>query len=575
LVTSQLARTWLGAVLSIASMVGLAISPYLLSRAIDDGLRPEDMPRLLLWTAALLGVGVLNALVGIWRHRTMTKIRMDGAFRTVHAVVEQTTRLGGSLTGRVSTGEIATIGIGDVGVVSTSLTVVGPGIGALVAYLVIAAVLLSISPVLATIVLLGVPALVVLVGPLLGRLQQRGTSFRQQQGALTTRLIDIVEGLSVLNSVGGKDLHAREYQQRSGELRDSGIRVGAVASWLSGLAVGLPALFLAGVTWAAARMAAEGTISIGELVAVYGYVAVLVTPVAELIDSGVNVSQAHVSARRIVAMLRLRRDNVADDVVRVPGPAGSADLHDPTSGITLQRRCLTAVATARAPDAAAAVERLAGFAPSDVTWGHVRLRDVDTVEVRRRILLADHEAYIFAGPLRDVVAGRCDRDDRTLTAALHTAAAEDVVAGLPDGLSSAVASQGRNMSGGQRQRMRLARAVADDPEVLLAIDPTSAVDAHTESLVASRLRAAREGRTTLLATTSPVLLDQADIVHHLVDGTVVATGTHRELLAHHPGYRRLVSRGLEDDEDAGTEARDEVTATPLDEEQARASKRMT
>jgi ABC-type transport system involved in cytochrome bd biosynthesis fused ATPase/permease subunit len=93
------------------------------------------------------------------------------------------------------------------------------------------------------------------------------------------------------------------------------------------------------------------------------------------------------------------------------------------------------------------------------------------------------------------------------------------------------------------------RALFTDPEVLLAVEPTSALDAHTEATVAHRLRDARRGRTTVVACTSPLVLDRADVVHHLVDGKVVATGTHQELLAGEPGYRALVSR--EDREDRG------------------------
>ena len=87
-----------------------------------------------------------------------------------------------------------------------------------------------------------------------------------------------------------------------------------------------------------------------------------------------------------------------------------------------------------------------------------------------------------------------------------------------------------------------------DPEMLLLAEPTSAVDAHTESAIAERLAEARAGRGTVVATTSPVLLDRADTVHYLVDGRVAATGTHRELLAAEPGYRTLVTRVFGDDE---------------------------
>ena len=113
---------------------------------------------------------------------------------------------------------------------------------------------------------------------------------------------------------------------------------------------------------------------------------------------------------------------------------------------------------------------------------------------------------------------------------------------LPDGLETLVAERGRSFSGGQRQRLVLARALAADPEVLVLVEPTSAVDAHTEARVASRLREHRAGRTTVVTTTSPLLLDRVDHVAFLQDGRVVAFGTHRDLLDEVPAYRAVVTR---------------------------------
>ena len=537
-----------GGVLGTLWMVGLTLPPYLLSRAIDDGLQPGHFSTLVRWVSILFAVGVLNAYVSIMRHRTMTKVRMDGAFRTVHALVEQSTKLGAALTRKVTAGEVVTIGISDVWVISTSLTFVGPGVGGVIAYFVVAGLLLAISPLLALIVLLGVPVLAVLVGPLLGRLRQVGSVYRERQGGLTTRMVDMVEGLRVLNGIGGKGLYAERYRASSQRLQAEGFRVGSVASWIPAVGVGLPVIFLAAVTWLAARMSAAHTISIGDLVAVYGYVAVLVVPVGDLIESGSNLSQSVVSARRVIALLSLEPDSL-DRSPTQGGPTHPGDLLDPESGVEVASGRLTALASARLADSAAVIDRLGRFCPSEVTWGGVCLDEIALRHVRGRILVADNEADIFGGTLRDVIAGRLGRDDEAISRALHTAAAEDIVMGLPDGLSSAIAPQARNLSGGERQRIRLVRALLAEPEVLLAAEPTSAVDAHTEATIATRLRAARAGRTTLVTTTSPLLLDQADVVHYLVEGHVVATGTHRELMTQQPGYHRLVSRGLDDEHD--------------------------
>jgi ABC-type multidrug transport system fused ATPase/permease subunit len=119
---------------------------------------------------------------------------------------------------------------------------------------------------------------------------------------------------------------------------------------------------------------------------------------------------------------------------------------------------------------------------------------------------------------------------------------------LPDGLSSRVEERGRTFSGGQRQRLVLARALVADPDVLVLVEPTSAVDAHTEARIAERLHEARAGRTTVVVTASPLVLDRADQVAFVADGHVAAVGTHRELLAAAPAYRRTVTRGEEDED---------------------------
>jgi ABC-type multidrug transport system fused ATPase/permease subunit len=554
-------------------MVLLAATPYLMARAVDHGLAPGDLGALAGWTGSMVAVGGVNAWLGMLRHRTMTKVRMDANFRTVKVVVGQATRLGAALRGQVGAGEVVTIGVGDVQTISTSLTAVGPGVGAVVAYAAVGGLMLSVSPRLALVVLLGVPLLGVLLGPLMGRLQGREAEYRERQSVLTARVGDLAGGLRVLNGLGGKGLVADAFRRDSDRLREQGYRVGAVTSWIQALGVGLPVLFLALVTWLGARLAAQGHISVGELVSVYGYVVALGWPVAFLIEMGHQLSRGVVAARRVVAFLRLEPE---PDTGTRDAPAEPSVLYDPASGVRVLPGRLTALVASRPSDATEILDRLGRYTPSDATWGDVPLTDIPLPQIRARILVADPEADLFAGTLSDVIggagmpsrgAGNCatshdapaDAQQRTgadesarLTQAIHTAAAEDIVRALPHGLKTHLAAQAHDLSGGQRQRIRLARALLTTPEILLAAEPTSALDAHTEATVADRLRHARQGRTTVLAATSPLLLDRADVVHHLVDGKVAATGTHRELLEAEPAYRALVAR-----DDEGAEADDE------------------
>ncbi|WP_030900836.1 ABC transporter transmembrane domain-containing protein [Streptomyces sp. NRRL F-5126] len=541
LVVSQRRRAALAALLGGSWTVLLALPPYLLSRAVDDGLRAGGGRALLGWAGAVLATGLLLAWLSIMRHRTMTKIRNDAALRTVRAVTRQVLRLGASLPHRVTAGEVLTIGIGDVAAVATAMSVVGPGVGAVLCCLAVAAVLLSLSPPLAFVVLLGVPVLALVIGPLLRRLQAPLTAYREQQGRVAARVADLAAGLRVLGGLGGKEAYAARHRRESRELLAEGYRVASLTSWVDAAGAGLPALFLAVVVWLAARAAAQGTISVGDLVAVYGYVAVLAVPVSFFIEGGHEVSEGLVAARRIVRFLRLTPDDADKAGCPAAPPAGPAALYDPGSGAEVAPGLLTALVCAPSAGSAAVVDRLGRFAPSDATWGGIRLDALPLAAVRERIVVADNEAHLFSGTLRSGVEGRAPRDPESLDRALHAAAAEDIVQALPGGLDAPLDDMGRNVSGGQRQRLRLARALLADPEVLLAVEPTSAVDAHTEALLATRLREARAGRTTVVTTTSPLVLDQADVVCHLVDGRVAATGTHRELLAD-PRYRALVAR---------------------------------
>ena len=553
----QRGRVAAGMLFGSSWMAGLTLAPLVLARAIDEGLVPGRPGVLAGWCAALFALNGLSAWCGMMRHRTMTRVRMDAAFRTARLVNDQATRLGATLPRRVTAGEVVTIGMRDVGVAGQALTMASSGASGVLAFGAVAVLLLTVSPPLAAVVLLGVPVLALLVGPLLGPLRGSEAAYRERESGLTARVLDIVGGLRVLGGLGGKDVHAERFRRDSARLRAEGYRVAAVTSWIQALAGGLPVLFLAVVTWLAARMAAQGSITVGELVAVYGYVAVLSIPVNYLIEGAYDVSRGLVAARRIIRFLDLEPEGTTTGPGQAPPPADSP-LHDPDSGVRVAPGRLTALVSARTAETGAVLTRLAGFAPSAVTWGGVRLDGIARARVLDRILLAENEADLFAGPLRAVLSGRRRPDDAAIADAVRAAAAEDVVRGLPAGLDTPLLAQARNLSGGQRQRIRLARALLADPEVLLAAEPTSAVDAHTEAAMAAGLRAARTGRTTVVGTASPLLLDRADTVYLLVDGRVAAVGTHRELLAGEPEYRRLVARAEDPADGADADRRGDL-----------------
>jgi ABC-type multidrug transport system fused ATPase/permease subunit len=534
-----------GMIFGIIWMVSQALMPAAIGRAIGRGIAAHDLDQLLLWALILLGLGIVQAAAGIMRHRCAVSNYLQGAYRTVQVTARHASDLGGTLARHIAAGEVVSIGTNDINQIGNGLDITARCAGAVVAIITVAIILLNASLPLGLIVVLGVPVLVAIVSTLIRPLHRRQHIYRDQQGALTTRAGDIVTGLRVLRGVGGEAMFAGRFDEHSQDLRAAGVRVARVESYLEAAQFLLPGVFVVLVTWIGARFAVAGEIDTGQLVAFYGYATFLIFPLRTLTEAVDKATRAYVAAKRVVNLLSIPSDLPEPDVAAsVPG--AMAELVDAASGVVIRPGRLSALAAAEPRDAIEIADRLGRFVDGTVTLAGVPLKDLPRSAVRELILVADNDARLFAGSLRTELTagwrGQTPGDD-VLRSALTTASADDIVAGLPDGLDTEIAERGREFSGGQQQRLRLARALVADVPITILIEPTSAVDAHTEARIADRLAAARAGRTTVVATTSPLMLDRVDHVIYIEEGKVIAEGAHRELLASEPRYAATVTRG--------------------------------
>lgn len=548
LTRSQAGRVARGTVLGTVWMVTLPVPPLMLAFAVDDGLRRGSMGRVVLWAVLILVTGIAIAVVAILRHRTMTRIRTEAALQTIEAAIAQSVRLGASLTKRTTAGEVVAVGVGDAWTIAMSLTITGPGVGAVLGYAVIAVLLMKISVVLALIIVVGLPILLLAIGPLLGRVRIRVSDYRDAQELLSTRMVDIVSGLRVLDSLGGKRLFGERFVGESLTVERTGTRLARSESLVQAIAVGLPALFLACVVWVAAHLSAEGVLTVGDLVAVYGYLIVAVMPISSFIESAKDLNQALVAAGRVVDFL----GHSPDQRGQVTPADTSFVLEDPASGLRVKSGEFAVVAGADRGAISAAIDRLGGVVASEATWNGRQLTELDRHALRSRVVVLDDDAFVFQGSARDVVSSGRTVDRAQLDAVASASGFDEVLRGLTGGWDAEILPRGANLSGGQRQRLRLAQALALEPEVLIALDPLSAVDAITEAQVAQRVRESRRDSTTVVATTSIAVLGLADLVHFFegsrVEGSrLVASGSHADLMRQEPRYRRLVSRDSGDD----------------------------
>jgi ABC-type multidrug transport system fused ATPase/permease subunit len=498
--------------LGVAAVVHMVL-PWFLARIVDEGLVAGDLGALLTWSLIMLAVSLINPLAYVIGYRQMALAEAEAQRRIAVRLTERLCERAGTQGRRVPAGDVVNLVTGDSHAVASTYATAGHGAMNLIAFVLGTVFVWRIHPWLGVTIGLGVVATTLIAGPLLGMLQRRQRDYRDELADLTRQAADVTAGLRVLRGIGGEERFLRRYRRQSRQLRDSAYRVTDPSSWTQALQQAVPLAYLAAVTWLGARLALSGAISVGELSAAFGYATGLIMYSGSLLGNAHAVVAAHVGAGKLVAALAAGDGTSAGSGKPVP----HGDLRDDHTGLVVPAGKLTVVVADRTSQATAALRRLAAYDGPDtgVTQGGRSLNGIEPGQQRRQVLLVADDDYLFAGALRDVLNAP---DDETALAALDTASAADVLAQLGGTLEGTVADRGRNLSGGQRQRIALARAIAAGPAVLLAVEPTSAVDATTESRIAERLATARRCGTTVVVSSSPLWLARADHVVRFTGG---------------------------------------------------------
>ncbi|WP_328403305.1 ABC transporter ATP-binding protein/permease [Streptomyces sp. NBC_00390] len=526
---------------------------------------------------ALAGGLIALAAVGIasgdtMLHRTAVTNWITAAARTQQLLARRAAELGSALTRRVAAGEVVAVSTGDVEKIGWFVEAVSRFLAAAVTVVIVCAALLVYQPALGVLVAIGVPVLALGVLPLLPRATRLADTQREKAGRATELASDTVAGLRVLRGIGGEELFLERYRRASQEVRRAAVRSARMWSLITALQVLFPGLLLITVVWYGIGLVGDGRIEIGELVTVYSAVMLLSYPLQHFQEMAMAYSFSRPSARRAARVLSLERASAGSAESTGTSPAG--DLYDPACGLLAPAGELTAVVCGD-PDAAGRLaERLGGHVADpdglpSVLLGGVALDELPLDGARAAVLVQDKDPVLLSGTLTellDVPASGAVSPAAALAAAecgdVLEALAQASLDGEPSG--APITERGRSLSGGQRQRLALARSLVTDPEVLVLDEPTSAVDSHTEARIAEGVRALRSGRTTVLFTSSPLLLDRADRVVLVHEGEVAAVGLHRELLYKEPRYRAVVTRETEAEQLALAQELSETTIDGLE-----------
>ncbi|MGW1189108.1 ABC transporter ATP-binding protein [Streptomyces sp. NPDC002559] len=449
----------------------------------------------------------------------------------------------------LKSGEVLTIATEDADQTADIIEVVPLLVSSLVA-VVVAALALGLADVrLGLLVIVGTVAILSVLAVLSRRI---GASTREQQARVAragAKVADLIVGLRPLHGFGGNHAAFGAYRRVSTDARRQAITVAGVNGTYEGTALALNAVLAAAVSLTAGWLAFGGGITVGELVMAVGLAQFIIEPLKMFSEMPKYVMIARASAQRMA--LVLDAPPVTTPGPRRPAKGGGLTLDGVRYGalrgleFEVEAGAFVAITAYRPREAADLASVLAVNVPPDAYGGAVRLggqalAELSVEAVREHMLVNPYDGEIFAGTLRTNIDP--SGTGRMVPEAVEASMLTDVVALHREGLDHEVRDRGANLSGGQRQRLSLARALASDAEVLVLHDPTTAVDAVTEQLIARNVAKLRRGRTTVVLTSSPALLDAADRVLVLDGGVITAEDTHRNLLAGNKEYCLAVAR---------------------------------
>ncbi|MFT4296079.1 MAG: ABC transporter ATP-binding protein [Micropruina sp.] len=511
-----------------------------------------------LWVAVLavsvVLLGVLTWLESWWSHvlayRVLAKLRL-----VVHAAIGRIAP--GGLAGR-RTGEVAGAAVNDVEQLEWFYAhTAGASLAAVISPL----LLVSVS-----VALVGAPALMLLAGLLLllvplwllAPLQARqGEAVRTELSALKAETLEGAQGLRdllTLNAMGrqiARVLRRTEALQR--RRRAFNLRAGAE----SALADSVIAAAHLGMLAVLGGQVRAGALSPAVVPVAVVLVFHTFAPVTGVFAMWQRLGELAAAARRVHDVARA--PSPVDDEATSPEPfdgRGTLELRGVEAGygdttvlrgvdLAIPEGQTVALVGASGAGKSTLAHLLVRFA--DPTGGGVRLggrdlRSVDSDQVRRRVVLVPQAAYAMRGTLRSNLAlARPDATDEAMIAALRQAALGELFDALPDGLDTPIGEGGATLSGGQLQRLSIARALLLDPAVLILDEPVAHLDALAEAELNAAVGALRRGRTTILIAHRTSTIRSADRVVLLEGGRVVVDGSHDDLLATSGAYTRLLT----------------------------------
>ena len=540
----------------LVSVAATAAVPVVIGRGVDAAAASEALRP---WVVALAALAGARFVLGFaYRY---------GLFRTAHCieadlrnlVYERLTELSFSYWDRTQTGQVISRANSDIRSIQL-LFAFGPLVAMQLALLVMGTTAMVALSLPLTLVAMAPLPMVLYVGLRLRNKVFPLTWVTQARMADVAMIVDEnIQGAQVVRTFAQEQAQVDLLARSARRLRWAGTATAGARARHAPLMEALPRFGLALVLLTGGLLAIDGAIAVGDIVAFNAFVLLMAAPFRMIGFVLIQWQRASAAAQRVFEILDESPEIIErPDAVRMTEPAGRVEFDD--VGFTYSTGDGTSILdgfslTVEPGETVAVVGRtgsgkstLGRLLPRyyDVDRGEVRIdgidvRDLRIPDLRRAVTVATDDPFLFATSVRDNVAfARPEADEVSVAVALVDAAA-GFVTSMPGGTETKLGERGSTISGGQRQRLAIARALVADPAVLVLDDATSAIDTEVEERIHSALRRRRSHRTTIVIAHRLSTIALADRVVFIADGKVAASGSHRHLLRTVPAYAEVLT----------------------------------
>ncbi len=547
-------------VLALVS-AGLAlVLPRATMYVVDEILPRRDLHLLHRLGIALLAVILVQQSLDLYRHWQTARLNARVVFRIRQRLFNHLLRMPLHELSELKSGGITSRLSGDVDSVTglVQMAVISPAV-ATVRILLTLGVLLWINWQMAAAAALLLPPVVLLNLLYIRRIRPIYRSMRHDRQEIDARVVETFGGIRVVRAFRREPTEARQYAVRHHTV----IRKELLARFLeyvvwSGWGFLMPLCGLI-VIWVGASLVLAGQATVGGILAFQMYLFMLLAPVSSLVQAYGQTQQGLAAMERVFDVLNQPLDK-PDRPRAQPAPQRVEQLEFENvtfayhHGATVLREINLSVGggttVALVGPSGSGKTTLTNLVARfyDPQGGAIRLngidlRDLQTQSYRRLLAIVQQDTFLFDGTIAENIAyGRRNASRAQIEAAARRANAYDFVLGFADGFDTIVGERGIRLSGGQAQRISIARAILADPQILILDEATSSLDSESEQLIQASMRELLAGRTTFIIAHRLSTVVNADLIVVLERGAIVETGTHAELLARDSRYRAMVAR---------------------------------